>query len=61
MEGMRGRTTFSPSRTSKTIQVNPEELIFNAVVANTQYTQALTFQNTLSAPVDIVSTSLQFK
>jgi len=40
---------------SKTIQVQPSELVFAQVVPTQTYMQTFTLQNTLSAPVDIVS------
>lgn len=37
--------------------VRPDELIFNQVGVNQAYSQVLTMQNTLSAPVELVSQS----
>ena len=39
----------------KTIRISPEELVFNGVVPRQTYSQMLVLQNTLSAPVEIVS------
>lgn len=40
---------------NKTILVRPEEITFNQVSVNQAYSQVMTLQNTLSAPVEIVS------